>query len=125
MSGWKSELARRPFLVALFGLAGLSVVGGTVYEAAHMLRRSYPPTAFDDLLSQLPDRDNAVKVGEAVLTNAPSFDVRRVGKDLRKKIGTQSLSDVLETDIQSGHLDEIQGWVMPDTLTKLCGLAAS
>lgn len=125
MSDWKAEIARRPFLAGLFGLLGLGLAGGTAYEAAHILRRRYPPTAFDDLLDQLPDRDNAEKIGVVVIANARAFDVRRVAADLRRKIGKQSLSDVLESDIRSGALTEIGGWVMPDTLTGLCGLAAS
>ncbi|HEY2068474.1 MAG TPA: hypothetical protein VGG48_02875 [Rhizomicrobium sp.] len=125
MSGWKSEIARRPFLAGLFGLLGLSLIGGTAYEAAHILRKHYPPTAFDDLLDQLPDRENAEKFGVAVLAELPSFDVRRIGADLRKKIDGRPLGDVLEADIRDGHLSEVGGWVMPDTLTRLCALAAS
>jgi hypothetical protein len=125
MSTWKSEIARRPFLAALFGLAGLSLIGGTAYEAAHILRRRYPPTAFDDLLDLLPDRDNAAKFGDAVLSASRSFDVSKVARDLRTRIGKQSLSDVLEVDIRTGQLTEVEGWVMPKTLTQLCGLAAS
>ena len=60
-----------------------------------------------------------------VIANARAFDVRRLAADLRRKIGKQSLSDVLESDIRTGTLTEIGGWVMPDTLTGLCGLAAS
>jgi hypothetical protein len=125
MSQWRSEIGRRPFLAGLFALLGLSVVGGTVYEAAHILRRGYPPTAFDDLLDQIPDRDNAEKVGVWVIANTPSFDVRRVARDLKAKIGKQSLPDVLAADIEAGHLAEVSGWVMPETLAQLCGLAAS
>jgi len=125
MSEWKSEIARRPFLAGLFALLGLSVVGGTVYEAAHILRRRYPPTAFDDLLDQLPDRDSAVKVGEWALARTRSFDVNGVAQTLRKSIGKQSLSDVLDAEATQGRLTEVNGWVMPTTLTLLCELAAS
>jgi hypothetical protein len=125
MSNWKSEIARRPFLAGVFGLLGLGVVGGTAYEAAHILHRRYPPTAFDDLLDLLPDRENAEKIGVVVIANSRAFDVRKLAGDLRHKIGKQALTDVLEADIGAGHLTEIGGWVMPETLTRLCGLAAS
>ncbi|HEY1631160.1 MAG TPA: hypothetical protein VGF56_07580 [Rhizomicrobium sp.] len=125
MSEWKSEIARRPFLAGLFALLGLSVVGGTVYEAAHILRRRYPPTAFDDLLDQIPDRDSAVKVGEWSLAHTNAFDVSGVAQILRKGIGKQSLPDVLGAEAAQGRLTEISGWLMPTTLTLLCELAAS
>jgi hypothetical protein len=125
MSAWKSEIARRPFLAGLFGLFGLSLIGGSVYEAAHILRKHYAPTAFDDLLSQLPDRDNAEKIGAQVIADAPSFDVRRVARELRHRIGSRDLSDVLATDTRDGALVEVGGWLMPETLAQLCGLAAS
>jgi hypothetical protein len=125
MSQWKSEIGRRPFLAGVFALLGLSVVGGTVYEAAHILRRRYPPTAFDDLLDQIPDRDNAEKVGVWVLANTPSFDVRHVARALKAKIGTRALPGVLAADIADGRLTEVSGWIVPETLANLCGLAAS
>jgi hypothetical protein len=125
MSQWKTEIGRRPVLAGLFALLGLSVIGGTVYEAAHILRRRYPPTAFDDLLDTLPDRDNAVKVGVWVMANSRTFDVQRVAHDLRKTLHKQTLPEVLEAEIARGNLIEVSGWVMPETLASLCGLAAS
>ncbi|HXM00264.1 MAG TPA: hypothetical protein VN932_10070 [Rhizomicrobium sp.] len=125
MSHWKAEIARRPVLATLLGLFGLSLVGGTAYEAAHIIGRRYAPTAFDDLLSQLPDRDAAEKLGAVVLSNSPAFDVRKVARDLRAQIGTRTLSDVLGADAAQGRLAEVNGWLMPQTLVQLCGLAAS
>jgi len=125
MSDWKAEIARRPVLAAIFGLLGLGIVGGTVYETAHIIGRRYAPTAFDDLLSLLPDRDGAEKLGTIVLGDAPAFDVRRVARDLRRKIGTRTLADVLGADAAQGRLAEISGWLIPETLAQLCGLAAS
>ncbi|MGH6870474.1 MAG: hypothetical protein ACREHE_03110 [Rhizomicrobium sp.] len=125
MSGWKQEVARRPVLASLFGLIGLSLIGGTAYEMAHILRRHYPPTAFDDLLDLLPDRENAERIGVVVIANARTFDVARVARDLRRRIARHPLADALEDDTAHGRLVEIGGWVMPETLTELCGLAAS
>jgi hypothetical protein len=124
MSGWKSEIARRPFLAGLFGLLGLGLIGGAAYEAAHAVNRRYAPTAFDDLLSQLTDRDSAERVGAVVMSSAPEFDVRKVARDLRRKIGGKPLIDVLDADIAQDRLSEVNGWLMPETLAQLCGLAA-
>jgi len=125
MSGWKSEIARRPFLAGLFGLLGLGLIGGTAYEAAHAVNRRYAPTAFDDLLSQLSDRDDAERVGAAVLASAPEFDVRQVARELRQRIGGKPLADVLAADVAQGRFAEVSGWLLPQTLVWLCGLAAS
>jgi hypothetical protein len=125
MSGWKSEIARRPFLAGLFGLLGLSLIGGAAYEMAHVVNRRYAPTAFDDLLSQLADRDSAERVGTVVLSSAREYDVRQVARDLRQRIGGRPLVEVLDADIAQDRLAEVNGWLMPETLAQLCGLAAS
>jgi hypothetical protein len=125
MSDWRSEIARRPFLAGLFGLVGLGLIGGAAYETAHIVKHRYAPTAFDDLLSQLSDRDSAERVGAAVLASAPEFDVRQVARELHGRIGSTPLGDVLAADIADARLEEVQGWLMPQTLVRLCGLAAS
>ncbi len=51
-----------------------------------------------------------------VIANSRAFDVRKLATDLRHKIGKQSLGDVIEADVSTGHLTEIGGWVMPETL---------
>jgi hypothetical protein len=125
MRGWKSEIARRPFLAGLFSLLGLGLIGGATYEAAHIFNRRYAPTAFDDLLSLLDDRDSAERVGAAVLAGAPEFDVRKVARELRRKIGGRPLAEILAADVADGRLAEVSGWLLPETLERLCGLAAS
>ena len=125
MSDWKSRIARRPFLAGLFGLVGLGLIGGAAYEAAHIVKRRYPPTAFDDLLSLLDDRDSAARVGAAVLAGAPEFDVRKVARELRRRIGGKPLAEILAADVAQGRFAEVSGWLLPETLARLCGLAAS
>jgi hypothetical protein len=125
MSGWKSQIARRPFLAGLFGLVGLSLIGGAAYETAHIVNRRYAPTAFDDLLQQLADRDSAERVGAVVLASAPEFDVRKVARELRRKIAGRPLDAILAADAADGRLVEVAGWLLPETLARLCGLAAS
>ncbi|HTQ13664.1 MAG TPA: hypothetical protein VMH86_07300 [Rhizomicrobium sp.] len=122
---FRSEIARRPVLAGLFGLAGLGLAGGTAYEVAHIVRHRYPPTAFDDLLDRLPDRESAEKIGVVVIANSRMFDVASVARMLRRRIGRRPLADALAEDAAAGRLVEIGGWVMPETLTRLCGLAAS
>ena len=50
-------------------LAGLAAAGGALaaglYRFTDLLVKHYPPTAHDDLLEQLGDRDQAARLGAA------------------------------------------------------------
>lgn len=123
MSGdWKSRIARRPLLASLAGVLGVAAVGGLAYETSSLFRRPYRPTPYDDLLTQLPDRDSAAKLGTAVLKHG--FDAKSAADALRHKLGHASLAQVVERDIARGELVEIHGWLLPVTLTTLAALAA-
>jgi hypothetical protein len=130
MSGWKSRIARRPILTGLLAVLGLGFAGGAAYEAKHRLGRRYKPTPYDDLLSQLPDRDSAARLGAAMLAKAPpsdvvTFDARELAQGLRRIIAGRPIADVLGQDAAEGRLMEVSGWLLPRTLALLCWLAAS
>jgi hypothetical protein len=120
----KTEVARRPLLAGLLGVLGVAAVGGAVYESGALFRKRYRPTPFDDLLSSLPDRDAAIRVGAAILAEEPGFDARKTAQQLRQEIGEKPLADVAAMDIDESRMVEIKGWVLPETLAKLCALAA-
>ncbi len=122
--GWKSQIARRPLLAGLLGALGLGIAGGLVYEAPFLMHRRYKRTPFDDLLSQLADRDSAEKLGAAVLAQEPGFDAQNTARALRRKMGKASLAQIVARDIAQGQLFEVHGWVLPETLTMLSALAA-
>lgn len=121
---WKGAVARRPLLTALGALLGIGAVGGITYEASGLLGLRTHRGAYDDLISCLPDRDDAVTVGRAVLAGDRAFQEQEVVRDLRLKMGQRPLSAVLSEDMVQGRVVETEGWVLPETLAELCALAA-
>jgi hypothetical protein len=120
----KSEIARRPLLASVLGIAGLAILGGGVYEGIRSTARHYPRTPYDDLLYKLADRESAKALGAQVLAERKTFDPRAAAHALRPKLKVKELADVLEAEIRSGDLIELRGWVIPQTLADLCALAA-
>lgn len=122
----KVAISRRPFLSWVVGVVALAGVAGV--EAPRLFpglfERRYRPTPFDDLLSLLPDRENAVRLGTAMIANTPRTDMRVLAARLRRNIGGHSLALAIAGDLAGGRLTEVQGWVVPDSLAELCVLAA-
>ena len=104
---------------------GITALGLTV---PRLLRTHYRQSAYDDLLEQLIDRDSAVRVGQAVLDETKKrgapFSAKAVARDLRQRLERRTLHEVTDSDLAQSNLAEVTGWVMPQTLTLLCALAA-
>jgi len=98
---------------------GITALGVTV---PRLLRRRYRQTPYDDLLSQLIDRDAAAKVG--LIVDGRS-EPQTIAPELRRRLGRRTLAEVTNADLAEGKLTEVKGWVMPATLVLLCSLAAS
>lgn len=122
--GWKGIIARRPLLTALGALVGVGAVGCIAYESSGLLGLPAHKSGFDDLISLLPDGDDAVTVGNAVLAGNNAFRQRAAVHDLRQKIGKRPLNSVLDEDAVQGRVVETAGWVLPESLAILCALAA-
>lgn len=122
--GWKDSVARRPLLAALGALVGIGAAGGALYEASGVLGLGRKSSAYEDILAGLQDREDAAKVGHAVLAGDPQFHAGHIARALRARIGKRSLSETLTQDAVQGRIVETQGWVLPETLTQLCALAA-
>jgi hypothetical protein len=109
--------------------AGTSVAvilaGVGAYELWRLLGRHYPRTPYDDLLSQLPDRENARRVGTAFLAEHTNFTPHHAANALRMRIAHRALLPVLEGEIAAGRLTEAGHWLVPETLAGLCALAAT
>jgi hypothetical protein len=118
------DIPRRPLLIALGAVVGVGIVGGGLYESG--LRGHHPHSAggYEDLLSGLSDRDNANRLGEAVLAETGTFETGQVAHKLRKRMAHRPLEAVLAADLAEDRVVEIKGWVLPETLTLLCGLSA-
>lgn len=121
---WKAGIARRPLLTALGALLGVGAIGGIAYETSGLLGLREHKSAYEDLLSPLPDREDAVAVGRVILADDHAFRARAVAEGLRHKIGQRPLSSVLSEDALQARIVETDGWVLPETLASLCALAA-
>ncbi len=120
--GWKDGVSRRPLLAVLGAVVGLGVAGGAIYEVFTKLGPR-APGALGDLLFGLGDRQDAVMIGKAVLATGKSGSADEAAS-LRRALGQKPLSEVLVEDAVQGRIVETQGWVLPETLTRLCALAA-
>jgi hypothetical protein len=116
--------SRRFILFAGAG-AGVLAASAIAYESWRLLARHYPPTPYDDLLSLLPDREAARRLGGAFLSGHTNFKARYAANALRKHIAGRPLPNVLDDEIAAGALTEAGHWLVPDTLAGLCALAAT
>jgi hypothetical protein len=120
----RGKIARRPFLFGALGLAAAGVAGGLFYAVPKFLARRYPPTPYDDLLTQLDDRDSAARLGDAVVAAQPRFDAKAAAEALRQGPGKVSLKTGIDQDVAAGRLTEVRGWLLPETLAMAAGIAA-
>lgn len=111
---------RRRDAVAAVVAVGVAAAAG-LYRFTDLFVKHYAPTPYDDLLARLTDRGEAAKLG-AQLTG--SFDVATQSARLRDTFRKQDLAAAANADIAAGRLVEVAGWVLPETVALLSGLAA-
>lgn len=97
---------------------------GLGYGGWRLFGRRYAPTPYDDLLSQLPDRDAAMPIGRAFLATHANFMRAQAAGALRSHLHGRDLAAVSLHEIAHGELSVAGGWIMPATLLGLCALAA-
>jgi hypothetical protein len=101
---------------------GLGAIGVTI---PRLLSRHYRSSPYDDLLTQLVDRDAAVRVGNAAMDSGTVRPApQTLAKDLRQRFERRTLAEVSNSDLAQSRLSEVKGWVLPESLTLLCVLAA-
>ena len=110
--------------MAFLGAIGLGVLGVAAYETSWLFAPRYPRTALDDLLGKLPSRENANRFGKAALAENRTFSVAETSLALRKRLDGKSLAAAMEDDLVQDRTTQVDGWVMPETLTILCALSA-
>jgi hypothetical protein len=121
---WKAAISRRPVLGGILAALGIAVVGGITYEGPRWSRGHHKPSPYDDLLANLPERDNAGRVGAAFIAESPGFSADSVARALRTKLASAPLSDAISADLAQNRLVEVRGWILPETLSDLSALAA-
>jgi hypothetical protein len=119
-----TSIPRRTLLAGGLAVLGLGAAALLAFKVPALLGPHYAPTPFDDLLSQLPDRENATRLGQAVLARQKNFDARNTASLLRARLKNRPLGDVLSAELQQGRVVEVRGWILPETMTTLCALAA-
>jgi hypothetical protein len=112
-------MKRRAFIAALTA-AGVAVTAG-LYRFTDLFVKHYAPTPYDDLLARLTDREQAAKLG-AQLTG--SFDLASQSARLRDTFRKQDLAAAVNADLAAGHMVEVGGWVLPETVAILSALAS-
>lgn len=107
----------RRHVIAGLAAAGVAVAAG-LYRFTDLFVKHYPATAYDDVLEQLTDRQQAARLGAAV-DNAP--DAKTLAAQLR---AAGDLNASVQADIAAGRLTEVKGWLLPQTIVQLSALAA-
>jgi hypothetical protein len=110
---------RRGVIVGATGL--LAAVAAGLYRFTDLFVKHYPPTPYDDLLAQVVDREQAAILGRQV---AGDFDVPREAAGLRTRLAGSTLLSAAESDIATGRLAEVDGWLVPQVVARLSALAA-
>ena len=112
-------MKRRDLMAALVA-AGMVATAG-LYRFTDLFVKHYAPTPYDDLLARLTDREQAAKLG-AQLTG--SFDLVSQSTRLRDIFRKQDLAAAVNADLAAGHMVEVGGWVLPETVALLSALAS-
>lgn len=122
MSEKGKTVGRRRLLTGILVLLGAA--GGLIYEYPRLIGRRYPRTPYDDLLAQLGDRERAAKLGTAVIAARPDFGAQAAAQALRSGLGRGSIARAVSADIAQGRLSTVQGWLLPESLILVSGIAA-
>ncbi len=110
-------MKRRTLIAGVAG-AGAAAAAG-LYRFTDLFVKHYPPTPYDDVLAALADREQAAKFGASV-PGAPDALAAR----LRATIKPLGLAAAARADIAAGRIVEVDGWVVPQSVALLSGLAA-
>jgi hypothetical protein len=116
----RSKTTRR-VVVGVIATAVAAVVA--VRELPLLRRHRYKRTSYDDLMAKLDDREAAAKFGK-LLPNSVTLNSAALVTLLRARLKTDGLVQVSQRELAQGRVLEVGGWVVPETFTLLCVLAA-
>lgn len=124
MSDEKPSVQRRRLIIGGLAAIGVGIMGAFTLQTVGFMYRRPHNKKYDDLLSLIWNRENAERIGVVVLEEDGQFEPWNIAPQLRKRIGTRKLPEVMVLDAQEGRLVEAKGWVIPETLALLCALSA-
>lgn len=110
---------KRRTVIAGVAAAGVAVAAG-LYRFTGLFAKHYAPTPYDDLLGQLVDREQAARLGAKVAGGAKAA---ALAARLRPSLAG-GLAKAAAADIQAGRVQEVDGWLLPDSVALLSALAA-
>ena len=113
--------SRRVVLGAIAALAGTAVALRGIPGLLKLWRKQTP---YDDVLSNLEDRDAAIELGRRTLTSMPNFGAVAAAQLLRSRLKSRTLSNLLRSELTDSRTVEVGGWVLPESLVLICALAA-
>ena len=97
---------KRRTLIGGMAAAGAALAAG-LYRFTDLFAKHYPPTPYDDLLGQLTDREQAIKLGAKAVT---ALDAPGQAARLRAALQGRDLADAANADIAAGRMIEVDGW---------------
>ena len=113
-------MKRRAVLTGLGGGLAIALAAGGAAWKFHLFGKHYPPTPYDDLLSQIEDREPAIVFGSEARKSLPAA-AQLAG--LIRKDG-RNLSDRARTEPGEAQVTEVAGWVVPQSVALYAALAA-
>jgi hypothetical protein len=110
--------ARRNFIAGIVA-AGAAVAAG-LYRFTNLLVKHYAPTPYDDVLAQLVDREQAVKLGARITR---TLDPKMLAAQLRPALAP-GLTAAATADVAAARMTEVDGWLLPQSVALLAALSS-
>jgi hypothetical protein len=108
----------RRSVLAGSAVAILAAAGGAIWKF-RLFAKHYPPTPYDDLLSQITDREPAIIFGRQAARSLPgapqlAAQLRRDGRTLPARAAAEAAE---------AQVTEVAGWVVPQSVALYAALA--
>jgi len=110
-------MTRRGVLAGL--VAVLAAAGGAAWKF-RLFAKHYPPTPYDDLLSQIVDREPAIVFGQTARKALPG--AVQLAAQLRRD--RRALAERAAAEPGEAQLTEVAGWLVPQSVALYAALAA-
>jgi hypothetical protein len=96
------------------------VAAGSAAWKFRLFAKHYPPTPYDDLLSQIVDREPAIVFGQAARKSLPG--AAQLAAQIRRD--PRALPERAAGEPGEARIAEVGGWVVPQSVAFYAALAA-